>query len=204
MSNINYSNKPYYNTFNNKNFRFQKNNPRVNHNKIFKIQNASINEINEWFKNNNNNDADIKLISHNSNKFVISLLYNKNQHMIEITYPYDYPSTKIGFTVKEITDFSKNNFKFLNIVNKNFKGKSLSITKVLDYLATTFDNFKNIKKINKILKYLVEIIRKYFLILMILLMLIIGYHRINLIHMIMIIKIYPIIFQLIHLKNYMR
>lgn len=107
-------------------------------------KNAKI-EIDEWF--NKNKDADIQLISHIENKFVLSMVHDGKKHIIEIVYPKSYPEVKKGFSCKEQLSPGGFALNFISKANEQFENKVLSIERVITHLAKTFGRYKDIKKI---------------------------------------------------------
>src|SRR5438874_1118130 len=85
----------------------------------------AIDEIKEWF--NNNTISDFKLISLIGNKIIIMMTYNKQNHIIQIEYPKNYPLNKTGYVITEISPNEIKKFKFIQDANKQCDKKILSI-----------------------------------------------------------------------------
>ena len=95
--------------------------------------------LKNWFLTNT--DSDIKFDSLSDDKIIISMIYDDITHLIEISYPKNYPKNKKGYKVIEL-ESDKTKLIFIQKVNNQLIDKTLTIEKVLTHLSTTFKRYK--------------------------------------------------------------
>lgn len=114
-------------------------------NSVRKIPKGVKEEIEDWFENLKKDD-DIEFLSHIESKNIIrmSMEFNKCHHVIDVIYPRNYPTIKIGFSAREVSRSNNDEYalKFISIADEQFRGKVLSISRVLTHLETTFEKYK--------------------------------------------------------------
>ncbi len=111
-------------------------------------------EIDEWNKKNNNNNFETRICD--DNKFVISFKCDV-EYLIEITYPKYYPKNKVGFMCKQLLLDDIKPISFIERANKQFYGKVLSISRVIEYLVNALKKYQVIKKKNYRVELMMEI-----------------------------------------------
>ncbi|AKI80254.1 ubiquitin-conjugating enzyme E2 [Acanthamoeba polyphaga mimivirus] len=130
-------------------FKEQTENPVLNQSKLINTLDIIKDEINKWEEKNT--DKDIKIMSIDSGKIVLSMVYGK-QHIIEILCPKDYPNVKSGFSCKEVKSVNTIPLSFISQANNQLKSKkNLSVHRIISHLSTTFQNYKKAlkSKVNK-------------------------------------------------------
>ena len=105
----------------------------------------ALEELAIWKSNNQYND--FKIVSFNNNKLIVSMTHG-TEHIIEIECPNGYPEIRKGFSCYEISENVSDKLNFILKANEQFKGKILSLDKILTHLYKTFENYKRFKKID--------------------------------------------------------
>ncbi|AEQ60716.1 ubiquitin-conjugating enzyme E2 [Acanthamoeba castellanii mamavirus] len=125
-------------------FKEQTESPILNQSKLVNTLDIIKDEINKWEEKNT--DKDIKIVSIDNGKIVLSMVYGK-QHIIEILCPKDYPNVKSGFSCKEIKTVNTIPLSFISQANNQLKSKkNLSVHRIISHLSTTFQNYKKALK----------------------------------------------------------
>src|SRR5690606_32319652 len=85
---------------------------------------------------------DFKLISYWNNYVNITITLDTIEHKIKIVYPNDYPETKKGYMITEVSVDKITPLSFINKINTQCQGKILTLSRILSHLLKTHEQYK--------------------------------------------------------------